>query len=321
MIAMTFVLLALAAFQDELKWQPVTQAGGAFSVELPGDQSDELRSQPVPMIGPEVPFLGGERAILREVIRNTNHKCYLVCWIKVPGGIRDQDKAQWLAAARENVTRIYLRTKVVTEKDVRLGEVFGRDFTVTQDVEVGPHMSWGRSYIRGDTIYSLAAVAITKDTSPPPDVVRFLDSFAFAGEPLPAGKVGQAQDEAAKDEMKRMEGEWRAVSVTGDGKPWPEVQVMAIRIVIKADGTWVEEAGKEKFDGTVTIDPEKTPKTANFVIRSGKSNGTTSLEIYEIDGDMMRLCFVSVPHGQRIEQGATDKVRVRGRIGSLSVHV
>jgi uncharacterized protein (TIGR03067 family) len=110
--------------------------------------------------------------------------------------------------------------------------------------------------------------------------------------------AAKSPDETVKAEMKKMEGTWRLVSAVSDGKPWPDDRVKAITIAIKADGTWVEDDGKEKFEATFTVDPGKSPKTANFVNKSGKMKGITCLEIYEIDGDTMKMCFVSVPTGK-----------------------
>ena len=110
--------------------------------------------------------------------------------------------------------------------------------------------------------------------------------------------VVQSPVEAVKAEMKKMAGTWRLVSAISDGKPWPDDRVKAITIVIKADGTWVEDDGKEKFEATFTIDPGKSPKTANFVNKSGKMKGMTCLEIFEIDCETMKMCFVSVPAGK-----------------------
>jgi uncharacterized protein (TIGR03067 family) len=110
--------------------------------------------------------------------------------------------------------------------------------------------------------------------------------------------AADAPEKDVKAEMKKMEGTWRLVSAISDGKPWPDERVKAITIAIKADGTWVEDDGKEKFEATFTIDPRKSPKTANFLNESGKMKGLTCLEIYDIDGDTMKMCFVVVPTGK-----------------------
>jgi uncharacterized protein (TIGR03067 family) len=110
--------------------------------------------------------------------------------------------------------------------------------------------------------------------------------------------VAQAPDEAVKAEMKRMEGTWRGVSAISDGKPLPDDRVKSVTTTIKADGTWVMFDGNETFDGTFTVDFSKSPKTANFVIKSGPSKDKTCLEIFETDGDTMKDCFVFVPTGK-----------------------
>jgi uncharacterized protein (TIGR03067 family) len=72
--------------------------------------------------------------------------------------------------------------------------------------------------------------------------------------------VVQSPDEAAKSEMKKMEGTWRLVSAVSDGKPWPDDRVKAITIVIKADGTWVEDDGKEKLKRHSPSIPASRPR-------------------------------------------------------------
>ena len=124
----------------------------------------------------------------------------------------------------------------------------------------------------------------------------------------------QSPDEAAKAEMERMAGTWRGVSAISDGKPLPEDRVKSVTIAIKADGTWIMSDGKETFDGTLTVDPSKTPKTANFVIKSGRAKDQTTLEIYEIDGDTMTDCYVFVPTGK--ESGKERPSKFASEAGS-----
>ena len=72
--------------------------------------------------------------------------------------------------------------------------------------------------------------------------------------------VAQAPDEAVKAEMKKMEGTWRGVSAISDGKRMPDERVKSVTTTIKSDGTWVIFDGKEKLEGTFTVDPGKSPK-------------------------------------------------------------
>ena len=119
--------------------------------------------------------------------------------------------------------------------------------------------------------------------------------------------VAQGPDEATRAEMKKLEGTWRGVSAISDGKSLADERIQSVTIAIKADGTWVMTEGQETSDGTFTVDPSKTPKTANFAIKSGRSKGNTTLEIYEIDGDTMTDCFVFVPTGQESARARPSK--------------
>lgn len=125
--------------------------------------------------------------------------------------------------------------------------------------------------------------------------MRFRSPVAIAACLFSAGDTPDAE---IKAEMKRMEGTWRGVSAIKDGKPLPDDRVKSVTTTIKADGTWVMFDGKETFDGTYTVDPSKTPKQTNFVIKSGPSKDMTCLEIIEIDGEAMKDCFVFVPTGK-----------------------
>lgn len=105
------------------------------------------------------------------------------------------------------------------------------------------------------------------------------------------------KDDAIKAEIKKLEGTWRVESAIADGKKVPDEKAKATVMTIKADGTWVMKNETETWDGTYTLDPSKTPKAGNFVVLSGKSKGKTTLDIYEIDGDTIKNCYVVVPTG------------------------
>jgi uncharacterized protein (TIGR03067 family) len=106
------------------------------------------------------------------------------------------------------------------------------------------------------------------------------------------------KEDAVKEEMKKLEGTWRTVSTVSNGKAWPEDKHKAITLTLKADGTWIMKDDKESWDGTFTVDPSKKPKTGNYVGLNGKFKGSTTLDIYELDGDTLKFCYVVVPTGK-----------------------
>jgi uncharacterized protein (TIGR03067 family) len=47
----------------------------------------------------------------------------------------------------------------------------------------------------------------------------------------------------------------------------------------------------ERGGGTFTLDPSKTPKQMNVVPLDGPLKGETIEDIYEVDGDSLKLCM------------------------------
>jgi uncharacterized protein (TIGR03067 family) len=110
---------------------------------------------------------------------------------------------------------------------------------------------------------------------------------------FPAGSAFAGDD--AKAEIKKLEGTWVGVSAVSAGKDVPAERAQSLSLTMKADGTWTMTDGTETWNGTFTVDATKSPKTANFVILSGKNKDHTTLDIYEVDGDTFRCCYVIVP--------------------------
>jgi uncharacterized protein (TIGR03067 family) len=106
------------------------------------------------------------------------------------------------------------------------------------------------------------------------------------------------KEDAVKAEIKKLEGTWTRVSSILDGKKTPDDKLKPLAFTVKADGTWVMKNDTETWDGTYTLDPSKKPKAGDFVVLNGKYKGSTTLDIYEIDGDTMKNCYVVVPTGK-----------------------
>jgi uncharacterized protein (TIGR03067 family) len=107
----------------------------------------------------------------------------------------------------------------------------------------------------------------------------------------------RAKAEDNKAEMKKLEGTWTGVSAIFDGKEIPADEAKTFALTMNADGTWIMKDSKDTWHGTFTVDASKKPKTGSFVILSGKYKDNTTLDIYEIDGDTIKFCYVMVPTG------------------------
>jgi uncharacterized protein (TIGR03067 family) len=98
-----------------------------------------------------------------------------------------------------------------------------------------------------------------------------------------------ADDDAVKKEKEALKGKWTIVSVERDGKAvdmWKD----GVRLVEGDNYTLTTKDG-DSFKGTFTVDPAKVPKAIDFSPTGGQYKGKTLRGIYEIDGDMLKICF------------------------------
>jgi uncharacterized protein (TIGR03067 family) len=133
-----------------------------------------------------------------------------------------------------------------------------------------------------------------------------------------------AQSVAADDprgdvqvEMKKLEGTWRGVSFIADGKEVAGDRAKGLALTLKADGTWALLDGKDKSDGMFTVDPGKKPKAASFVIKNGMFKDMTTLDIYDLDGDTLKICYVMVPAGKESTKERPSKFAAEAGSGHI----
>jgi uncharacterized protein (TIGR03067 family) len=114
----------------------------------------------------------------------------------------------------------------------------------------------------------------------------------------PARAEGPSRSAAPKEdagkEKKRLAGTWTVVAVESNGRKGTEEELKGLYYVYDAAGKWkLKKDDDTQAEGTYTIDPSKDPKTIDFQIVesiSEQARGKSSLGIYEIDGDMLRVC-------------------------------
>jgi uncharacterized protein (TIGR03067 family) len=109
-----------------------------------------------------------------------------------------------------------------------------------------------------------------------------------------ADPPGKAEGDAARKEMKKFAGTWAVVAVESNGRKAAAEELEGLRYVFDPAGKWKLRKGDETIaEGTWTIDPGKKPKAIDYHIESTVSEqakGKKSLGIYEIDGDMLKVC-------------------------------
>jgi uncharacterized protein (TIGR03067 family) len=131
---------------------------------------------------------------------------------------------------------------------------------------------------------------------------------APAPEPGPKGAI--------KKEWKRLNGTWEMVRVVVDGKEQQEEVTVTLK-----DAKYTAQVGDEVVDeGTFKLDPTTTPKSLDITPTSGPEKGKTSLGLYEVKGDNLRICFApegkSRPKAFESKEGSGDILVTYKRVKS-----
>jgi uncharacterized protein (TIGR03067 family) len=103
--------------------------------------------------------------------------------------------------------------------------------------------------------------------------------------------IADAQDDAIKKELAAIEGEWSMVSSERDGQPLRPRLVRNARRICRGDVTTVLLNGQLFMRAKFAVDPAKQPKTLDYEVTEGRNQGSKQLGIYELDGDMMKICL------------------------------
>jgi uncharacterized protein (TIGR03067 family) len=107
------------------------------------------------------------------------------------------------------------------------------------------------------------------------------------------------EGEAAKKELKKLEGTWVPVSLVFDGKERPKDDLQTLALTITGDKFMVKAGDKVFGEGTVAVDPGKNPKTMDNKWTAGGNKGKTEVGIYKVEGDTLTTCFAEAGTDKR----------------------
>ena len=102
-----------------------------------------------------------------------------------------------------------------------------------------------------------------------------------------------ADDDAARNELKRHQGTWIATSSMYDGQKAPEDVVRSIKRIVTDDLVVWERNGKRFAGSKVVLDPTKEPKTIDVIPDGGRNRGDRILGIYRLERDMLTICMAA----------------------------
>ena len=107
---------------------------------------------------------------------------------------------------------------------------------------------------------------------------------------IPAAVVADTGKDVTQ-ELKMLEGKWKAVGMEAAGKPFPKESVVDFTFTVAANGKATGKSAQEEYQATLTIDPKKSPRTIDNLHMTGMQKGKTQLGIYKLEGDKWTVCM------------------------------
>lgn len=98
----------------------------------------------------------------------------------------------------------------------------------------------------------------------------------------------------AADDFQLLNGSWKPTAMELGGQTMPPAVLAAVSMKI-ADGRYdivvLTEKGPSPDRGTITLDPQSTPKGMTVTGVEGPNRGKVLPAIYELKGDTLRVCY------------------------------
>ena len=103
--------------------------------------------------------------------------------------------------------------------------------------------------------------------------------------------AGGAQNPAADQELKQLQGIWKVVAAEANGQKVPAEDLGRYQLLIEPSGHMTAfRDGAITLQGSLTLDPSRTPKTLDVTFTKGQQSGKTAQGIYELKDGALKVC-------------------------------
>jgi uncharacterized protein (TIGR03067 family) len=127
---------------------------------------------------------------------------------------------------------------------------------------------------------------------------------------------GDDKEDAAKKELKALEGNWQLIRQEEWGSLTPKTVVARLRIVIEGNQmSWYIGNPAANQTADLSVDPTKNPRTIDAEITSNSAKDQKMLGIYRLQKNTLEICWGAAGSGKR-----PTKFTSRPGVGSGSVY-
>jgi uncharacterized protein (TIGR03067 family) len=90
---------------------------------------------------------------------------------------------------------------------------------------------------------------------------------------------------AVREELKALQGSWKAVALEARGAPLPAEAVPDFTFIIGPDGKSIGRMAQAEYTSRISVNPAADPRTMDNLHESGTHKGKTQYGVYKLDGD------------------------------------
>jgi uncharacterized protein (TIGR03067 family) len=110
--------------------------------------------------------------------------------------------------------------------------------------------------------------------------------------------------EPTRSDLEKLQGTWVLVAMQREGEDVPPEEFKGWTAVYETNRISLHDGERVRRRGIVTLDPSRKPKAVNTWDQDGPFEDQTVPGIYELDGDILKLCF-SRPGSERPKEFTT----------------